>query len=162
MNKLKKRDLITRLNNLETIIYNEVGGWAGGFEVELAGPGGLCEVSCQDGFDGFHGPFTQEELDQFLREELGEEEYDEEEVNDCEPLCGEEEKNKAAIDPLVTDADKRFWCFFNGTEYVTCESFQEAVETCFSDTYSYYGTTPWEDFDKERLKEICGWVFSGE
>lgn len=162
MGTLKKRDLIKRLKNLKTIIYNELGGWQGEFTVHLAGPDGLCEVFCQNGFNGFHGPFTQEALDQFLREELGEGEDDEEEVEDCETLCEKEGKNKVAIAPLVADADKRFWCFFNGEEYVTCESFQDAVETCFTDTYGAYGTTPWEDFDKEALEEICGWVFKGE
>ncbi len=41
--------------------------------------------------------------------ELGEEEYDEEEVNDCEPLCGEARKKiKPLMNPLVNDADNDF------------------------------------------------------
>lgn len=192
MTEEEREALIERLSEMEHLVCNDLGGWQGCYEVQVAGSGGLCDISCQDGFDGFYGPFTEEELNLFIEEqrrareeeENEEEEYEEEneeeddneegkECKDSEGVTSNEVIDNKPIEISIQNGsldktpesavletepkDRKYWSFFNGEEYVKCNSYQIAVEEAFDILYSY-DVTPWEDLDDATLLEAAEWA----
>lgn len=192
MTKEERETLIERLSEMENLVCNDLGGWQGCYEVQVAGSDGLCDISCQDGFDGFYGPFTEEELNLFIEEqrrakeeeENEEEEYEEEneeeddneegkEGNDGKNIIGNEVINNKTTEISKEDGslgktpesvvletepkERKYWSFFDGEEYIKCDSYQIAVKEAFCTLYSY-DVTPWEDLDDATLQEAAEWA----